>query len=184
MYFTAENILLIGSVLLFVSIVVSKATNKFGIPTLLLFLFVGMFFGVDGVGFQFSNMVLAQFIGMIALCVILFTGGMGTKIHDIKPIWKPGIVLSTFGVFITAALTGTFIWFLSGQTWTAISFSFITSLLLASTMASTDSASVFAILGSQRMNLKHNLRPMLELESGSNDPMAYLMTIVLVQVAM
>lgn len=184
MYFTAENILLIGSVLLFVSIVVSKASNKFGIPTLLLFLFVGMFFGVDGVGFQFSNMVLAQFIGMIALCVILFTGGMGTKIHDIKPIWKPGIVLSTFGVFTTAALTGTFIWFLSGQTWTAISFSFITSLLLASTMASTDSASVFAILGSQRMNLKHNLRPMLELESGSNDPMAYLMTIVLVQVAM
>ncbi len=183
MFFTAENILLIGSVLLFVSILVSKASNKFGIPTLLLFLFVGMFFGVDGVGFEFSNINLAQFIGMVALCIILFTGGMGTKFQDIKPIWKPGLVLSTFGVFLTAALTGVFIWYLSGLSWTAIFFPLTTSLLLASTMASTDSASVFAILGSQKMNLKHNLRPMLELESGSNDPMAYLMTIVLIQVA-
>lgn len=183
MFFTSENILLIGSILLFVSVLVSKASNKFGIPTLLLFLFVGMFFGVDGVGFEFSNIKLTQFIGMIALCVILYTGGMGTKLTDIKPVWKPGLVLSTVGVFLTAALTGVFIWYLSGLSWTAIFFPFTISLLLASTMASTDSASVFAILSSQKMNLKNNLRPMLELESGSNDPMAYLMTIVLVQVA-
>lgn len=183
MFFTAENILLIGSILLFVSVLVSKASNKFGIPTLLLFLFVGMFFGVDGVGFEFSNIHLTQFIGMVALCVILYTGGMGTKLTDIKPIWKQGLVLSTVGVFLTAFVTGVFIWYLSGLSWTAIFFPFSISLLLASTMASTDSASVFAILSSQKMNLKHNLRPMLELESGSNDPMAYLMTIVLIQVA-
>ncbi|MDO4735451.1 MAG: potassium/proton antiporter [Bacteroidia bacterium] len=183
MFFTAENILLIGSILLFVSVLVSKASNKFGIPTLLLFLFVGMFFGVDGVGFEFSNIHLTQFIGMVALCVILYTGGMGTKLTDIKPIWKQGLVLSTVGVFLTAFVTGVFIWYLSGLSWTAIFFPFSISLLLASTMASTDSASVFAILSSQKMNLKNNLRPMLELESGSNDPMAYLMTIVLIQVA-
>jgi cell volume regulation protein A len=85
------------------------------------------------------------------------------------------------GVFLTALFTGLFIWYLSGMSWTNIHFPLITSLLLASTMSSTDSASVFAILRSQKMNLKHNLRPMLELESGSNDPMAYMLTIVLIQ---
>ena len=118
---------------------------------------------------------------MIALCIILFSGGMDTKFHEIKPVLAPGLVLSTVGVLLTAVFTGIFIWWLSGMQWSNIYFTFLPSLLLASTMSSTDSASVFAILRSQKMNLKHNLRPMLELESGSNDPMAYMLTIVLIQ---
>ena len=181
MIFTAENILLIGSILLFVSIVVGKTGYRFGVPALLLFLLVGMLFGSDGLGLQFHNAKIAQFIGMVALSVILFSGGMDTKFKEIRPILSPGIVLSTVGVFLTALFTGLFIWYLSGMSWTNIHFPLITSLLLASTMSSTDSASVFAILRSQKMYLKHNLRPMLELESGSNDPMAYMLTIVLIQ---
>lgn len=182
MSFSAENILLVGSVLLFASIVVSKTGYRFGVPALLLFLVVGMFFGSDGLGLQFSNASEAQFIGMVALSVILFSGGMDTKFAEIKPILAPGIVLSTLGVFLTAIFTGLFIWFITGMSFTNFQLPLMTSLLLAATMSSTDSASVFAILRSQKMNLKHNLRPMLELESGSNDPMAYMMTIVLIQV--
>ncbi|MDO4163870.1 MAG: potassium/proton antiporter [Bacteroides sp.] len=181
MIFTAENVLLVGSILLFVSIVVGKTGYRFGVPTLLLFLMVGMAFGSDGLGLQFHNVQEAQFIGMVALSIILFSGGMDTKISEIKPIVWPGIVLSTAGVLLTAIFTGLFIWWLSGMSWTNIHLPLITSLLLASTMSSTDSASVFAILRSQKMNLKYNLRPMLELESGSNDPMAYMLTIVLIQ---
>lgn len=181
MIFTAENILLIGSILLFVSILVGKTGYRFGVPALLLFLVVGMLFGSDGLGMQFHNAKEAQFIGMVALSIILFSGGMDTKFKEIKPVLAQGIVLSTVGVLLTAFFTGLFIWWLSGMTWTNIHLPLITSLLLASTMSSTDSASVFAILRSQKMNLKHNLRPMLELESGSNDPMAYMLTIVLIQ---
>lgn len=181
MIFTAGNILLIGSILLFVSILVGKTGYRFGVPALLLFLVVGMLFGSDGLGLQFHNAEEAQFIGMVALSIILFSGGMDTKFADIKPVLAPGIVLSTVGVLFTALFTGLFIWWLSGMSWTNIHFPLVTSLLLAATMSSTDSASVFAILRSQKMNLKHNLRPMLELESGSNDPMAYMLTIVLIQ---
>lgn len=181
MIFTAENILLVGSILLFVSIIVGKTGYRFGVPALLLFLVVGMLFGSDGLGLQFHNAKEAQFIGIVALSIILFTGGMDTKFKDIKPILGPGIVLSTLGVLLTALFTGLFIWWISGLSWTSISLPLTTSLLLASTMSSTDSASVFAILRSQKMNLKHNLRPMLELESGSNDPMAYMLTTVLIQ---
>lgn len=181
MVFTAGNILLIGSILLFVSIVVGKTGYRFGVPTLLLFLMVGMAFGSDGLGIQFHSAKEAQFIGMVALSIILFSGGMDTKFSDIKPILAQGIALSTLGVLLTALFAGLFIWWLSGMSWTNIHFPFITSLLLASTMSSTDSASVFAILRSQKINLKHNLRPMLELESGSNDPMAYMLTVVLIQ---
>lgn len=182
MPFSGENILLVGSILLFTSIVVSKTGYRFGVPALLLFLVVGMVFGSDGLGLQFSDSTQAQFIGMVALSVILFSGGMDTKFAEIKPILGPGIVLSTVGVLLTALFTGLFIWFITGMSFTNIQLPIMTSLLLAATMSSTDSASVFAILRSQKMNLKHNLRPMLELESGSNDPMAYMMTIVFIQV--
>lgn len=181
MVFTAENILLIGSILLFVSIIVGRTGYRFGVPALLLFLVVGMIFGSDGLGLEFHNAKEAQFIGMVALSIILFSGGMDTQYTDIKPILGPGILLSTVGVLLTALFTGLFIWWLSDMSWTSIAFPLTTSLLLAATMSSTDSASVFAILRSQKMNLKHNLRPMLELESGSNDPMAYMLTIVLIQ---
>lgn len=182
MLFSVENMLLIGSVLLIISIVVGKTGYRFGVPALLLFLLVGMFFGSDGLGLQFNNTHQAQAIGMVALSVILFSGGMDTKVADIKPIMSAGVVLSTAGVLLTALFTGLFIWIISGMSFTNISFPLTTSLLLAATMSSTDSASVFAILRSQKMNLKHNLRPMLELESGSNDPMAYMLTIVLIQI--
>ncbi|MDE6216527.1 potassium/proton antiporter [Bacteroides sp.] len=181
MLFTAGNILLVGSILLFVSILVGKTGYRFGVPALLLFLVVGMLFGSDGLGLQFHNAEEAQFIGMVALSIILFSGGMDTKFTEIKPILTPGLLLSTVGVLLTALFTGLFIWWLSGMSWNNIHFPLMTSLLLAATMSSTDSASVFAILRSQKMNLKHNLRPMLELESGSNDPMAYMLTIVLIQ---
>jgi cell volume regulation protein A len=119
---------------------------------------------------------------MIALSIILFTGGMDTKIRDIRPVMAQGILLSTVGVLITTLLTGGFIYFLSIYTSTQIAMPLLTCLLLAATMSSTDSASVFNLLRSQKMNLKENLRPMLELESGSNDPMAYMLTIALIQV--
>ena len=125
MIFTAENILLIGSILLFVSIVVGKTGYRFGVPALLLFLLVGMLFGSDGLGLQFHNAKIAQFIGMVALSVILFSGGMDTKFKEIRPILSPGIVLSTVGVFLTALFTGLFIWYLSGMSWTNIHFPLI-----------------------------------------------------------
>ena len=149
MLFTTGNILLIGSILLFVSIVVGKTGYRFGVPTLLLFLLVGMLFGSDGLGIQFHNAFEAQFIGMVALCVILFSGGMDTGLREIKPILAPGIVLSTVGVLLTALLTGVFIWWISGMSWSNIYFPITTSLLLAATMSSTDSASVFSILRSK-----------------------------------
>lgn len=176
-----ESILLFGSILLIAGVLIGKTGYRTGLPLLLIFLLVGMGFGTDGLGIQFSNMENAQFIGMVALCVILFSGGMSTSLSSIRPVIAPGLVLSTAGVLLTAFLTGIFIFWLSGMPWTNIHFAFIPSLLLASTMSSTDSASVFGILGSQRVGLRHNLRPMLELESGSNDPMAYMLTIILIE---
>ena len=183
MIFTAENILLLGAVLIFASILVSKMGYRFGLPSLLLFLIVGMIFGTDGLGLQFDGVHQAQFIGMMALSIILFSGGMDTKISEIRPIMLPGILLSTVGVLLTTALTGAFIFFISHWSGLDIYMSLTVSLLLAATMSSTDSASVFNILRSQKMNLKQNLRPLLELESGSNDPMAYMLTIVLISIA-
>lgn len=179
---TAENILLIGSILIFCSILISKTGYRFGIPTLLLFLLVGMFFGSDGLGIQFHSASDAQFVGMMALSIILFTGGMDTKLHEVRPVMAQGILLSTVGVLLTTLLTGAFIFYISEWNQTNIQLTFMVSLLLAATMSSTDSASVFNLLRSQQMNLKENLRPMLELESGSNDPMAYMLTIVLIEV--
>ena len=143
---------------------------------------MGMLFGSDGFGIIFNDVKSTQFVGMIALSIILFTGGMDTKFQDIKPILSQGIVLSTVGVLLTTLLTGGFIFLLSIYTGMDIHLALLPSMLLAATMSSTDSASVFNLLRSQNMNLKHNLKPMLELESGSNDPMAYMLTIVLIQV--
>lgn len=182
MIITTGNILLVGSILLIVSIVFSKASYRFGVPVLLIFLLAGMLFGTDGLGLEFNNASEAQFIGVIALSIILFTGGLDTRFSDIKPVLSPGIVLSTLGVVLTTLFVGLFIYWISGFGWTSITLSLTASLLLAATMSSTDSASVFNILRSQRMSLKHNLRPMLELESGSNDPMAYMLTLMLIQV--
>ena len=183
MTFTSENILLIMSILIFSSIIISKVGYRFGLPSLLLFLVAGMIFGTDGLGLQFNNAGQAQFLGMVALCIILFTGGMETKFKEIKPVMAPGLVLSTLGVILTTAFTGLFIFLLSE--WKSFPFSLplVTCFLLAATMSSTDSASVFSILGQKKQSLKNNLKPLLELESGSNDPMAYVLTIILIQMA-
>jgi cell volume regulation protein A len=177
MSLTAENILLVGSILLFISIFVSKAGAKIGVPALLLFLGVGMLGGTDGFGIHFNNPGLTQFIGLMALSIILFSGGMDTRFSEIKPIMSEGVVLATAGVLATALITGVFIHYLSNAIGGFISLGWIESFLLASVMSSTDSASVFSILRSKSMQLKHNVRPLLELESGSNDPMAYMLMI-------
>lgn len=183
-FFTSENLLLVGSILIFCSILITKAGGRFGLPVLLLFLVAGMLFGCDGLGIQFDNMGQAQFVGMVALCVILFTGGLETKLEDIKPVVGPGLTLSTVGVLLTTLFTGGFIFLLSEWNFISFELPLITCFLLAATMSSTDSASVFNLLRSKNANMKNNLQPMLELESGSNDPMAYILTIVLIQLAL
>lgn len=190
--YTSEWVLFIGSILIFLSILISKTGYKFGVPTLLLFLLLGMLFGEDGLGLEFSNVKDSQFVGMLAMSIILFNGGVGTDYTEIKPVLKQGIILSTFGVLLTTLITGSFVYLISylvhlSPTTSCIAASqntipFFTCLLLAATMSSTDSASVFSILKDQKIHLKHNLRPLLELESGSNDPMAYMLTIVLIQI--
>lgn len=171
MNITIENILLIGSVLLFISIIVGKTSYKFGVPTLLLFLLIGMLAGSDGIGkIHFENPAIAQFIGIVSLNFILFSGGLDTHWSSVKPILKEGILLSTLGVLLTAVGLGTFVYFITD-------FTIFESLLLGAIVSSTDAAAVFSILRSKSLALKTNLRPTLELESGSNDPMAYVLTI-------
>lgn len=175
-----EVALLILSILFFLSILAGKASSRYGVPALLLFLGVGILFGSDGLGIQFENIQVANSIGTVALCIILFSGGLDTKISEIRPILPQGIILATSGVLLTALVTGVVIWWVLGMTMASAGISLLTSLLLASTMASTDSASVFSILRAKNLHLKNNLRPMLELESGSNDPMAYILVITLI----
>jgi cell volume regulation protein A len=171
MTLTIDNILLIGSILLFISLIASR-TTRFGIPTLLLFLMVGMLAGSDGPGgISFYEPRTAKFIGSIALSFILFSGGLETKWIDIRPVFWQGVSLSTLGVIVTAATIGFLVYLLTD-------FTIIEGLLLGSIVSSTDAAAVFSILKSNRVGLKGNLRPLLELESGSNDPMAFVLTII------
>lgn len=171
MNLTIENILLVGSLLLLVSIIVGKTSYKFGVPTLLLFLAIGMLAGSDGiVRIHFDNPKIAQFIGVVSLNFILFSGGFDTNWTSVKPILREGLVLSTLGVLLTALSLGTFVWYVTD-------FTIYESMLLGSIVSSTDAAAVFSILRSKSLALKTNLRPTLELESGSNDPMAYVLTI-------
>jgi cell volume regulation protein A len=181
MYFSVDNIILIGSFLLFAGIFAGKLSYRSGLPILVFFLCVGMVFGSDGFGLHFDNPKVAQFIGLMALNIILFTGGMDTKFSDIRPIAVSGTVLATLGVLLTAIITGFFVFWVTNSLPGAVSFSLLEALLLASVMSSTDSASVFGILRSKGIALKERLKPLLEFESGSNDPMAYLLTITFIQ---
>lgn len=173
---SSENFVLVGAMLLFVAVMAGKVAYRFGAPALLLFLGVGMIFGWDLISFRSVDMT--QFIGMIALCVILFTGGMDTKYAHIRPVIGPGVVLATVGVVLTALIMALFVWAVAP--WLGIEMPFVLALLLAATMSSTDSASVFSILRSKKQGLRQHLRPLLELESGSNDPMAYMLTVLLI----
>lgn len=182
MTISPELLLLVGSILFFISMLIGKAGHRFGVPILLLFLVVGMVFGSDGFGLVFENVQTAQTIGTICLTIILFSGGLDTKFSEIRLVIWPGVMLATLGVFITAILTGLFTYWLSGHMFPSLGVSLLTAMLLASTFSSTDSASVFGILRSKGLSLKNNLRPLLELESGSNDPMAYMLTIVFMNI--
>lgn len=176
-----ELFILIASILLFFSLLAGKTGYKFGVPTLLVFLFIGIGAGTSGLGIQFSSPSVTQYIGIVALNIILFSGGMDTRVSELKPIALQGVLLATFGVILTALLTGFFIYWLTNNILQSVTFSLIESLLLAGIMSSTDSASVFSILRSKNLSLKENLRPLLELESGSNDPMAFMITVVFIQ---
>lgn len=168
---TIENIILIGSVLLFISIIAGKTSYRFGVPTLLLFLIIGMLAGSDGIGgIYFDNPKIAQFVGVVSLNFILFSGGLDTSWQSVRPVLKEGIALSTVGVLLTAVGLGYFVWLVTD-------FGLYESLLLGAIVSSTDAAAVFSILRGKNLALKKNLRPTLELESGSNDPMAYVLTI-------
>ena len=175
-----EAILLVASIIFFFSIIAGKAGFRFGLPALLLFLGVGMLFGSDGLGIQFSNPSAAQFIGMLALSIILFSGGMDTKMSEIKPIAREGVVLATIGVLLTTLITGGFIYYVFLWSTGYETLTVAESMLMAAVMSSTDSASVFSILRSKGVYLKQRLRPTLELESGSNDPMAYMLTLLII----
>ncbi|MBK6482059.1 MAG: potassium/proton antiporter [Chitinophagaceae bacterium] len=171
MILTSENILLIGSILLLLSILASKTTGKLGVPALVIFLVMGMLAGSDGIGgIQFDDPNLAQSLGVIALSFILFSGGLETKWESVKPVLWQGVTLSTLGVLLTTVSLGLFITLISDFTLTE-------GLLIGAIVSSTDAAAVFTILRSKNIGLKGNLRPLLELESGSNDPMAYFLTI-------
>lgn len=177
-----ELILLGISVLFLVSIFAGKASSRFGVPALLLFLSVGMLSGSDILGIEFGDIHIAKTIGTVALCIILFSGGMDTRMSEIRPVIPQGAILATIGVMMTAILTGLAIWVLLGMTPGTSGIGLLTALLLASTMSSTDSASVFSILRSKGLHLKNNLRPLLELESGSNDPMAYVLVVTFIDI--
>lgn len=178
---TPEHYLLVVSLLIFIGILAGKIGTRFGLPALLLFLFTGLIFGPETIGLKFLDTYSAQYIGVIALSVILFSGGMDTKTIDVHKVYREGLTLSTLGVIITTVIFGAFLYWMGKFSFTPLHLSFPISLLLAATMSSTDSASVFGILRSNNMHLKQNLRPTLELESGSNDPMAYMLTIALIQ---
>ncbi len=185
-----ELILLVLSLLFFASIFTDKIGYKFGVPALLLFLAVGMLFGPDGIGKIFGESGVgymlginsAQAIGTVALCIILFSGGMDTKLSEVRPVMVPGLTLATVGVLLTALITGVIIYYIFGWLNAVASVSIWVALLMSSTMSSTDSASVFSILRTSGIGFKHNLRPLLELESGANDPMAYVLTTTLIGV--
>lgn len=166
------NIMIICGLVLLISITSTKILYKFGVPILLIFIMLGMLFGSDGiVGIYFNDYQLTNKIATVALIFIMFFGGFGTNWSMAKPVAIPSILLSTLGVVFTAGLTGVFCFLVFKTT-------LLEGLLIGSIVGSTDAASVFAILRSQRLNLKGSIASMLELESGSNDPCAYMLTTI------
>jgi potassium/hydrogen antiporter len=166
-----EAILLAASVLLLLSILASKASGRLGVPALLLFLVIGMLAGSDGPGgIYFDDPWLTQLVGVVALAFILFDGGLSTRWSAIRPVLLRGVALSSLGVLLTMLLVGAFARLL-------LDFSWIEALLLGAIVSSTDAAAVFSVLRSRDVSLKGDLEPLLELESGSNDPMAVFLTV-------
>jgi cell volume regulation protein A len=169
------NYLFAGSaILLLMGIFSSKLSARFNVPILLMFLGIGMLAGSDGIGgIEFADAKIASLIGTLAMSFILFSGGMDTHFRSIKSVLVPGGVLATIGVMLTALIVGVGACFILGC-------SFEWGLLLGAVVSSTDAAAVFAILRSKGVSLRGKLKPLLELESGSNDPMAALLTIFMI----
>ncbi len=171
MTLTIEYFLLAGSCLLLLSVIASRASGRLGVPVLLLFLIIGMLAGSDGPGgIHFDNPWLAQSLGVVALAFILFAGGLDTEWASVRSQFGKGMALSTVGVALTAGLVGLF-------TTTVIGMSWLEGLLIGAIVSSTDAAAVFAVMRSRYVSLRRPLKPLLELESGSNDPMAVFLTI-------
>jgi len=169
--FLVDQIILFAGVLLLIGIVSSKVSARMGLPMLVLFLVIGMLAGEDGPGgVHFDNFVIAHAIGTLALGIILFDGGLHTRTAALRVAWKPSMLLATIGVLVTAAITGV------AASW-VLGVSLLTGLLLGSIVASTDSAAVFSVLRTQGLHLRPRLSATLEVESGSNDPMAIFLTI-------
>ena len=167
------KLMIICALVLLMCVTSTKILYKFGVPILLIFIVLGMFFGSDGVvGIYFDNYDLANKISAIALIFIMFYGGFGTNWSMAKPVAIPSIFMSSLGVVLTAGLTGLFCFLVFKTT-------LLEGLLIGSIVGSTDAASVFAILRSQKLNLKGSIASILEIESGSNDPFAYMLTIII-----
>ena len=168
---TIDILLLIGAILIITSIMIAKLFHNIGIPTLLLFIIVGMLAGSEGIGgIYFDDAQLAQSIGIISLVFILFSGGLDTNWNESKVTVKPALLLATVGVLITAVIIGICVMLIFNT-------SFLWGLLIGSIISSTDASAVFSILRSGNLELKGKVKPLLELESGSNDPMAVFLTI-------
>ena len=165
--------LLLVAVIIIVCVVFRRVSGKLGFPMLLAFMLLGMVFGSDGLfKIEFSDYKTAEQVGSFALIFIIFYGGFGTKWSEARPVAAKAVLLSTLGVLLTSAVTGLFCVFVLG-------FDVIDGFLIGSMIGSTDAASVFSILRSKRLSLKHNTASLLELESGSNDPASYMLTVIM-----
>lgn len=168
-------ILLVAAVIL-LCLSLNKVSNKLGIPMLLAYILLGMMFGTDGIlKIPFDNFTIAEQICTVSLIFIMFYGGFGTNWKQAKPVAGKAVLLSTVGVILTAVTTGAFCHFI-------LKMDFWESMLIGSVISSTDAASVFSILRSRRLNLKNNTASMLEVESGSNDPCSYMLTVIILTI--
>lgn len=167
-----EKILFLIAIVIFFCIAFQRMLRKTGVPGLLIFILLGMLFGSDGLfKITFDNYSFANQLCSIALIFIMFYGGAGTKWSTARPIATKAILLSSIGTILTGGLVGLFCHYTLGFNWHE-------ALLTGAVICSTDAASVFSILRSKKMNLKYNTAPLLEVESGSNDPFSYLLTII------
>lgn len=174
--FLIDFIILTTGILLLLGIVSSKVSARLGVPVLVLFLLVGMLAGSEGIGgLDFENYSLAHAIGTLALAMILFDGGLSTSLSAIRVSWKPSVLLATWGVLVTAVITGL------AAAW-ILQITVLEGLLLGSIVGSTDASAVFSVLRSGGVSLRKRIAAVLEVESASNDPMAIFLTIGCIEV--